>query len=453
MCGIIYVKKRKVNDNDKKIKYMGDTVDELKKAYQEQKSRGKEGFGYVSIKDGKVTYDRSADEKEIEKSLDGLDAPDEILFHHRYPTSTKNIAECAHPIMVDNKELDNIFYVVHNGVITNTASLKEKHEKLGYVYNTEVTIRKTELTETITRIPHPIEKGMVIGYNNENKTERTEHNDSESLAIELARLVSDKGTDIGTHGSVAFMMLEVDRTGRPLRMHFGRNGGNPLGKRKKNGHIIVSSLGGDDIEDNTWYAYDYETGAEVSEKMKIGNYYDYKKDYSKDNKSTAVSAYTGHNMHNTSTIHNTRDDDAGETYGDEYWQRKYGLKHIGSPGYGGQRKLEWDKDDDTRARITTEEKNKKDPIDLSKDDDYEMYQAQQDIFDEYIKRVDDIDREITNCIRSQDPDLATEWESVREQLTADCREVLGDEFDTFMDWKLEEEMESIADENMVDMKF
>lgn len=242
MCGIIFVKA-----DNKKI-----ALAELLKQYEKQKTRGSEGFGFIGIGKRDIEYKRSAYWEQIEKDLTKAKAS-EILFHHRYPTSTINIKECAHPIKVEHKELTKVYYVVHNGVITNDDTLKEKHEKLGYKYNTEVlTTYKTSGTEY---------EGA------------SEYNDSESLAIELARYNEGLSDSIGTVGNVAFIMLECSIEGGPLRLHYGRNEGNPLNRYKRGKLLVLASEGqGQEVEPNEWNEYEYSTGKLKKHSINIGGF-------------------------------------------------------------------------------------------------------------------------------------------------------------------------------------
>ena len=107
MCGIIYAKSKK----GKPVKNI------VWQKYLGQKHRGDEGFGFVAIKDGIATIYKAEKEKTIKDLIGRVDA-DEILFHHRYPTSTPNIVQATHPIEVHLRKAKYKYCVVHNGVIS-----------------------------------------------------------------------------------------------------------------------------------------------------------------------------------------------------------------------------------------------------------------------------------------------------------------------------------------------
>ncbi len=247
MCGII------------KIRTKGEyskTVKTLRKKYHKQSKRGTDGFGFISVEGDKIkSFKRSQTEKEIMAELSNEKTANDIIFHHRFPTSTANVAEASHPIKVENEELKNIFYVVHNGVITNADSLKSRHEKLGYQYTTELE--------------------YLIKTNDRQYFERSEFNDSEGLAVELARYLSGKSLEIDTTGSVAFIVLETNKSGKTLKYHYGRNEGNPLTITDTERIEILASEGGTLLPANTLFTYDYKTKITTQEACKVGFYWDY----------------------------------------------------------------------------------------------------------------------------------------------------------------------------------
>lgn len=242
MCGIVKVRRLDGKKANNKVIH----------EYNLQKYRGSEGFGFCSIKNGKMrNYVRHTTEKDIFSLLQADDATD-IMFHHRFPTSTENIMEASHPIIVKNKELDSIFYVVHNGIITNCQRLKAKHELLGYQYTTVIT------------------KYLKTMYNE--YCYDSQFNDSESLAIELARYLSGKTSSIETVGSVAFIVLETDRKGNAKKLYYGRNEGNPLTVTLTNKVEVIASVGGVSIKSNTLYTYNYKTNKTEQKPFQVGSY-------------------------------------------------------------------------------------------------------------------------------------------------------------------------------------
>ena len=212
------------------------------KHYEAQKERGSEGFGFVSVAGGKLArYARTATEKGIRKLIAG-DASELVLFHHRYPTSTINVPEAAHPIVVKNDLLARTYYVVHNGIINNDSELKEAHEKLGFEYTTE--IRKVYKTT-----------GKIY--------EEFEWNDSEALAIELALVIEGKKKMVEATGSYAFIVFEIGSGKKLTGVYFGTNGGSPLTLSKNRKSFVLRSDGGkSQVESGVLFRYD-PTSSEV----------------------------------------------------------------------------------------------------------------------------------------------------------------------------------------------
>lgn len=227
MCGIIYVKGP-------------NAARKVFKRYNHQKHRGSDGFGFVSIGQ-KAEVIRTETETAIRAYLD--EAGDEIIFHHRYPTSTDNVAEVNHPILVSDKRFKRRYYVVHNGVIKNAAELKKSHEKSGLKYRTEIEAR------TVWK----------IGKTRRESAPDIRFNDSEAFAVDLALTLSGQQEKLKSDGSIAFIALETDKKGKPLKLHYGRNS-NPLVLEKAKDFMALKSEGnGEAIKPNTLYSYDYLT--------------------------------------------------------------------------------------------------------------------------------------------------------------------------------------------------
>lgn len=207
MCGLIAVIKKnyKKHTGSKVINY-----------YESQKKRGSDGFGYIAIKDNRIVkVVRAKNEKDIKKFL-SEETADHILFHHRKPTSTENTLGTTHPILVSHPELDYDYYFAHNGVIRNTSYLKVAHEKLGYVYRTEHS-EKTYAEYLDGSVEIMESKASV-------------HNDSESLAIELARYVDGRSKDVNAVGAMAFWGVSFDKETKEVgEVFFGKNYGREFG--------------------------------------------------------------------------------------------------------------------------------------------------------------------------------------------------------------------------------
>jgi predicted glutamine amidotransferase len=237
MCGIVYVRRKDGLSANKRVW----------KKYNKQRTRGNDGFGFIAIEGDTVkSYKRTMTEDKIEDALKAENSA-HILFHHRFPTSTENLPESAHPIQVKHRELKYTYYVVHNGVITNDDTLREDHMKLGYTYTTA--IEKQYRTA----------KGTIY-------TSGTEYNDSEALAIELARTIEGLQTEVRARGSMAVIILQCDKTGKKVhRMYYGRNEGNPLTVYEDDTQMCIASEGGKNIPSDTMFCYDLATGATTEE--------------------------------------------------------------------------------------------------------------------------------------------------------------------------------------------
>lgn len=233
MCGIVFVHQNKE---------LGKATRRAFKIYEAQKKRGTEGYGCIVADNMKITkVERSQLENGIRKIRH--EAGNLALFHHRLPTSTPNLEECTHPIFVSNSKLKYDYYVVHNGVISNAKELKTKYEELGFEYNTSVIIRKEYVTKTTTYT---------------DTTETKQFNDSESLAIDLALAIEGDKDGIESKGSIAFVVLQVDKNKDKIqKIFFGRNVRNPLKITSNQKQLLLSSETGDkDVEPQVLFCYD-----------------------------------------------------------------------------------------------------------------------------------------------------------------------------------------------------
>lgn len=236
MCGLVLA-------FSKRGKNTGDYVYSL---FNKQKGRGQQGFGFLCIQDGKlVKVHRAKWGHEIEKELKG-DKSDIILFHHRFPTSTKNTLGTTHPMFVSNDALKYDYYFAHNGVITNTDLLKKEHEKLGYKYNTEF----HEQTKAV----------YADGTEEVLDSEKSVHNDSESLAIELARWIEGLTKSIDTRGGAAFWGISLEKgTNNVVNIYFGKNKGRDLKMFDNKNWLAISSESGEDLVDMVLHTVDINT--------------------------------------------------------------------------------------------------------------------------------------------------------------------------------------------------
>lgn len=241
MCGIITVVKKNSETTA--------TADAILGMLTQQLHRGSQGFGYVAFNEKVENFVRRETRFEIEKPLANNEARS-IMFHHRLPTSTPNYADCAHPILVSHKELKYDYYVIHNGVISNHGVLKAEHEALGYVYTT--------LVETTTKTQSNVLK-------------REQYNDSEALAIDLARFFEGKTDKIASVGSIAFVALQVNKKNRNVvGVWWGRNSSPLTINVTENGIVLRSEGEVEQVEADILYRLDMKTWKVDSEPVKIG---------------------------------------------------------------------------------------------------------------------------------------------------------------------------------------
>lgn len=131
------------------------------------------------------------------------------MFHHRFPTSTINVAQAAHPLRTKRYFGNTEYVMVHNGIIRNTSELFVKHSEKGIQYFTML----KDLT----------------------------YNDSESLLWDFALTMEGKQDKMTTRGDMAFVCIKLVK-GKLSKMYFGRNG-RPLMVYKDKKTIELSSEG------------------------------------------------------------------------------------------------------------------------------------------------------------------------------------------------------------------
>lgn len=232
------------------------------KRYRKQDHRGKQGFAFVEVDgEGKAHEPvREMTEVAILKRLADSVAG-RILFHHRLPTSTVNIPCATHPIVVDNELLRNKYYVVHNGVLRNSDTLKKKHNDMGFDYTTEI------VNETY----HTGKDGKSFISESD-----TTYNDSEALAIDLALTLEGVQETMLSTGTIAFIALVCDKDDNAIGLVWGRNGGNPLVMEMSSNAFSIKSEGeGKEVDVDTLYSYEFANGVEsiTTKPFEVGSYY------------------------------------------------------------------------------------------------------------------------------------------------------------------------------------
>lgn len=235
MCGLALAANKKGN--------VGKRAFDL---FTKQRHRGTLGFGYIGITNGVMTaLERSKTEDGIKPTL-LKERADLVLLHHRKPTSTENTLGTTHPIFVQNSELEYDYYVMHNGVISNDNELKTRHEALGYEYTTE-----------FFSVEQAVYKdGRKEVLNNTG----TSFNDSESLAIELARVIDGKKNRVEALGAAAFFVVQLKKNSEHVaQVYYGQNYGRQLGFKKKKGWTLVVSEHGKEVPQMKLFCMDPKT--------------------------------------------------------------------------------------------------------------------------------------------------------------------------------------------------
>lgn len=186
--------------------------------YEDQYSRGQRGFGIIRINQDKtIEVDRATEPTKA--MLDLYMKPSTMMiFHHRTPTSSENWMNQTHPIRVEHGSLAHNYLLIHNGVVRNDDEKREDHLNLGFTYTTDY-------------------------VDDWGSTQRQKFNDSEAVAIEVARFIEEQSDIIDIEGSAAFIALQCDKQWNAERIFFGRNDSNPLNMAKTRTHMYLSSEG------------------------------------------------------------------------------------------------------------------------------------------------------------------------------------------------------------------
>lgn len=241
MCGLIAY--FNINKNKEKVHQ------ELIEQYQDQKSRGMEGYGLITINESKKIKIFRATEP-VKMLMDAYRNKERImLLHHRNPTSSSNKINQTHPIEVDNPSLKYKYLAIHNGVITNAKTLKEQHEKEKFEYTTDH-IEKSSSTTGITK--------------------KRKFNDSEAVAIELSKFIEKKSEHITIEGSLACIIIQINKkTNTARKIYFARNT-NPINLAKSREIIRLSSTGpGNETKEGKLYQFNLKDYKITKEKLKI----------------------------------------------------------------------------------------------------------------------------------------------------------------------------------------
>lgn len=227
MCGLIGTlgKTKKANNRE--------AIDYVIHQYEDQCGRGMKGFGVVDIDDEGYVHIARATEP-VKMMFDLRDTKGKHVFlHHRSPTSTDNKIDQTHPIEVEHKELRYTWLVMHNGTIRNATELKKIHEDLGYVYLTAY------------------KKEWSTSYIADN------FNDSESLAIELARYLEGVTKEMKCQGGLAFMAIAMNSDYKVAKVYIGTNGYGGISYTDNEDEVVFASEeNGIDVKSNEAIEFD-----------------------------------------------------------------------------------------------------------------------------------------------------------------------------------------------------
>lgn len=203
-------------------------MDYVVKRYKQQRNRGTEGFGFYLPEANRLAHNTR--ETKALRYLKKQQAT-EVLWHHRYPTSTDNVRNGCHPYTTGDY-FKTQYIMAHNGVISNAYDLKREHEKLGIRYVSE--------------------------------QDNGQFNDSEALMWDIALTIEGEQTDMKAEGRIAFIMVEMDGEKRK-RLYYGRNTGSPLVMSKTSKYFTLASEyegdKGTDVATDTLFWYNYSNGS------------------------------------------------------------------------------------------------------------------------------------------------------------------------------------------------
>lgn len=199
--------------------------------FDKQRGRGTQGFGLFDGQEKHIV--KASKEDSILRWLCKYNSHT-LLFHHRFPTSTINCKRCSHPFSTKDYFKDVQYILVHNGHISNSRTLRQKHSDLGIAYQSE------------------LQDGTF--------------NDSEALLWDLALYLEGKQDSVTAYGGLAFIAIKLVK-GKMDKLYFGANN-NPLNLLRKKKDIFLSSEGeGQRIESDVLYTWNYKTNRLTTRKV------------------------------------------------------------------------------------------------------------------------------------------------------------------------------------------
>jgi predicted glutamine amidotransferase len=220
----------------------------IERSYMDQRHRGTSGFGFLSIEKDVVSLRRFTHEDDMLKALYTCKS-NNILLHHRIPTSSTNCIASNHPIESRKSGYKSNYFLLHNGGVGNHKELQEEHEGLGVKYNSH-------------------DKSGVI-------------TDSEALLHELAMVIEGvkEPEDFNASGGISFVLLQTDKLSNKVQnMYFGRNNSYPLTaseiRSNKSGKLLQLSLRSEGgtrvVEPHQLFRLDYRTKEITAMDMEFG---------------------------------------------------------------------------------------------------------------------------------------------------------------------------------------
>lgn len=268
------------------------------KRFEAQRSRGTTSFGfYLPEKDKLVHNIKETRIKTLLKRTRGENQ--EVLFHHRLSTSTADVRNACHPFSTKDT-FDYEYIGVHNGMVSNSYLLKSDHEELGIKY---VSTQPPEGSSMIKKF-----------------------NDSEALIYDLARYFEGHVDKLKAYGTIAFIVIRMDRTGKARKLFFGTNRQSLVMKRTKNSLVVSSEGAGEAVPNNVLHMYDYDTNELTTQPMEIPASYSYNR-----SGSTYSHSHTNQRVPETSSHANDVDDEEfNRRWADSYNSEKYARGYTGN---------------------------------------------------------------------------------------------------------------------------
>jgi predicted glutamine amidotransferase len=235
MCGLAFAISKKGNPAGQQII----------KLYNKQDHRGKLGFGFLAIQNGVLIDVKRAKTESAIKHYLNTSRAELIMFHHRAPTSTDNTIGTTHPFLVQHDELKYDYYFAHNGVIGNADFIKKLHNTDGYVYKSEY--------KEITSAVH------LDGTEEVLSSEASVYNDSESLAIELAKYIEGIIPRVRAIGASAFWGISLEKgTNKVVEVFYGKNMGRDLRTFDNKKWWGVASLTGTEVPSMELFSFNID---------------------------------------------------------------------------------------------------------------------------------------------------------------------------------------------------